>query len=435
MSKEPNYTFKEGRKKSHLIRFTKLGVTVAEYFYNKKEAIAFRNEAMDVFEKMSAALAYMDAENYKGRLSMKDTEILYEDVIDFDAAGLTGLRRKIVWLNSEFRGQGEYEDNLNPTVSQIISAYLEERKTNQDKTEVQRSSLGPYRFWAEQAKIANTPCRSVTGDMIKADLDRLREARKIANSTVNRHLVALQGSWTLMLKRDGMDMENKPRKVNKLKEEYLNTMAYTDEELALIFAALKIEDAKHREINIAKDDNGSHGFAHLEPLARLASVTGIRRTALAELKVDEIYLDGPNKFIWKKMKGNTKKRVPLTDDAALILERLIRRAQNGFVFHTLGNPPKSTSFERFEKIIRSLDGVRHTPKPFHSFRAHVATKMFENGASTAQIGTMLGISDKVAAGYINRSVKGDDALKNFISPPTESDKPPSKPRHLKVVKP
>ena len=211
------------------------------------------------------------------------------------------------------------------------------------------------------------------------------------------------------------------RKIDSLTEIKNHTPAYTCQDVKLIKKICKDADKRARM-------NNEPTFDMMLPLVTLFSETGIRKTFLEQLRWDEIEnLNGDDPVIHKLMKGQKEVFVALTPLAVKTLKELHADAQfrepTPWVFPSPMNRqvPVSGWHRRFRRLTDAHNAsecevkITDTPKPVHSFRAHVATRMAEKGASTNVIADQLGTTLVVAEGYRNRSAKQRDNARKFLT--------------------
>jgi len=114
------------------------------------------------------------------------------------------------------------------------------------------------------------------------------------------------------------------------------------------------------------------------------------------------------------MKGGKDVEVGLSDVAAGILQKLgVKNGREGYVFISPMDHRTYSKrwYPRFKRILEENNAkkgsikVRITAKPVHSFRAYVATRLAEAGASSNDIADQIGVTLVVAEGYRNRTGK------------------------------
>ena len=137
-------------------------------------------------------------------------------------------------------------------------------------------------------------------------------------------------------------------------------------------------------------------------------------------------------YITKAMKGGKVVAVPVIPHAVEVIKQQMELHEvrtSGYLFPYKGG--YSTGwYNRFKDVLIQND-LKISPKPFHSFRSYAATQYARVGFSIKQIALALGVTDRIAEGYIDRTFIED----NFHD---KADQlalvTPKQRRHLTIVK-
>lgn len=134
-------------------------------------------------------------------------------------------------------------------------------------------------------------------------------------------------------------------------------------------------------------------------MLELVYATGLRVSELADLKLQQVHLDGGYLVVWGK--GDKERLVPMGDWARDALRRYLevgRRtmARSGFNPHVfLNHRGRRLTRQGIWKIIKGYAaacGIRKNLTP-HMLRHSFATHMLENGADLRSLQAMLGHAD------------------------------------------
>lgn len=145
---------------------------------------------------------------------------------------------------------------------------------------------------------------------------------------------------------------------------------------------------------------------------RLALLTGIRKTALLNLRWEDVDLQ--NGFL--TLRGATAKNdktqtVPLSHSAVEVLKGITRR-ENSYVWPGADGGSRQ-GFTRMGRRLRDKAGLPEDFRPVHGLRHHFASHLASSGASLYEVGTLLTHGDlSVTKRYAHLS---DQALRRAVS--------------------
>lgn len=236
-----------------------------------------------------------------------------------------------------------------------------------------RDSPGP------QASINSQHCLDVLGDIEMEDITPMsyvkiqNHFRKLgkSNATCNRITSSLSTIFTELKKHNLI--ENVVRCPNLLKEPKGRLTYYTDEEVqSMMDACHQLEE---------------HDKMQVKDIILYASHTGARRGEILKLTWANVIWD-MDLCCFRNTKDGTDRDVPMT---AAVREMLSRRwderIDDAEVF-----PMHQDKLLRRIKKLKIICGITEEEKVFHTFRHHVATKLFFKGCAANEVMDLLGHS-------------------------------------------
>ena len=341
-------------------------------------------------------------------------------------------------------GDGENLDATlsvkNPTVAEMIKGYatwLDTEKAIKKRRlllPLKRDKQGKlplrFQFWIDN------PLGKVRASKVKVSMlqNELNELGPMSKSTYNHYVHSLSAAWTRAMDHEDCQIASHlPQKLDTLDlSDTVNTPSYSVDQMKEIVELMYAEDRRISDNNAMEVRWGPEGFCHLGPLVEVAAYTGIRESFLQSLHLDEILYKGGKMYITKAMKGGKVVPVPVIPHAVEVIKRQMELHEvrtSGYLFPFKGG--YSTGwYNRFKDVLVQND-LKISPKPFHSFRSFAATQYAKAGFSIKQIGLALGVTDRVAEGYIDRTFIQD----NFHNKADQiGNLTPKQRRHLTIVK-
>ena len=391
---------KKDRKSKYCVRYRPFGIE--KYFSSKVEAIEFQTQLVLSLNMLDRVLPMLTATDFTGRLSKAD----YDIILSQEENLLPDIANKIAFVPKEF---ADVKDLLsgpnakNVTVAEAVTLYC--RMKEEQGKPISSSLMFRFTCW-KTSLIGQMRPSEVKPDMIAIALKRLKEENNWAPATRNRAKQQLSSVWTFIVETLEADDKYTPRYVRDLDVDENHTEPYTKEEVAI---AIKIaRDADAEAVSVQ-----ANTFRLLGPIVELYSLTGIRNKFLAALRWDEVHITS-HPYISKEMKSNKYRRVPLRPRAVEILQELYEtRSSDTWVFPS---PFDANTYavrwdRRFKtKLKEAADRgeIRYLDKPIHAFRSYIATQLAELGMSAIIIADWIGVTERVAQGYIKRTHRLSD---------------------------
>ena len=358
----------------------------------------------------------------------------------------------------QHEGRRQYVD---PTIRQMVLQYALARRDGNMRAKrgymkplkLSKSGELPavYRLWETAVindtglKLWNVKLSDVKQWQIETILDQL--AAENQKMSINRHVKyihALSGVWTLAMSRgECLHSLHIPRKLNSKGEEAANTPSYSEARIRNMIPKMYAEDEKNRALNAAPKRNAKMRMIHYGPLVVTAIYTGIRREFISSLHMDDIIYEEGQMFIKKRMKGDKMVKVFVPAPAVIVIEKQLDLDEvqaKKWIFPYEGYHMQGW-YNRFKEILKE-NGWYDSPKPFHSFRSFAATQIYKMSKEVSGqdasliVAQQLGVSYKVAQGYVDRAFITDETAKVLSGWEDYAPKitnPPASRRHLAVV--
>jgi integrase len=148
------------------------------------------------------------------------------------------------------------------------------------------------------------------------------------------------------------------------------------------------------------------GFA-----ARLAALTGLRKSDLLALKWSEIVglaIEKPT----SKSRFEQVAVIPLYDDLANLLAKIPQRAAT--VLTTSRGKPWGTGFHNSWEDAVARAGLAERGLHFHDLRGTAATNLYRAGLTSREIAEIIGVSEEEVEKWIRTYVKKDEIIRDRI---------------------
>jgi integrase len=205
-------------------------------------------------------------------------------------------------------------------------------------------------------------------------------------SSVNKHIHML--SRVLSYAMDsGMLVENPARKVRKLRESQNRTRVLSHEEEKRLLSTL---ERRQR--------------AHLQPLVRLALLTGMRRGELLRMRWDTHVDFARGEVYATDTKSGKDRAIPMSEDCRHLLLELKESATVGDYLFTYAGKPITDSLTAWAEAVSDAELEDfHFHDLWHTF----ATRLGDAGASVFDIAALLGHSSiSMTARYTHATEAG-----------------------------
>jgi integrase/recombinase XerC len=238
----------------------------------------------------------------------------------------------------------------------LFCAFLTERSAAREVEEVTTESV---RSWVVEMKTAG-----------------------LANATIARRLHALRSFWRYLQDVDLTTRDPLRKVATPKKQQSLPRYLKVDELRQLLDAA-----QRHTVVALA--------FRNYAMIALLA-YTGIRKSELLALKLDDVDLDGARMVV--RGKGSKWRALPLPDEARTAVADWLELRDAGcghdYLFTTSrGNRIHPSRMQRIWRSILERSGVRRGGVTMHTLRHSMATLLLQSGAcDVVQLQQLLGHS-------------------------------------------
>ena len=215
-----------------------------------------------------------------------------------------------------------------------------------------RSNLGKIEIFT---KITNDPCAFQITKSLISQYCATRRSQGIKPSSINRDLTCISGMFTALIEAELFFGEHPIRGTKRLKEEKPDTGYLTQEEIALLLAALDGDNKK---------------------IAILCLSTGARWGEAARLKAENII---HNRVTFVKTKTNKPRTVPISEAVA----KMIADNKRGFLF-------PDADYPRFRRTMKAIKPDLPMGQATHALRHSFATHFMINGGSIITLQRILG---------------------------------------------
>lgn len=192
-----------------------------------------------------------------------------------------------------------------------------------------------------------------------------------SQSTANRYIAALSGAFSMAVKEWGWLKENPVSNITRFKEGKPRERFLTKEEIEKLLAICKQSKSPH-----------------LYPVTLFALCTGARRGEILGLKWQDVDFDRRT-ATFRDTKNGEHRSIPLSDSLAecLLNERAKRNILSEYVFPSVDGKRPGDIRAAWENAIKEAD---LSSICFHSLRHTVASHLTMGGASTLEVGAILG---------------------------------------------
>ena len=196
-------------------------------------------------------------------------------------------------------------------------------------------------------------------------------------------------------------------------------------EHAVAFTKFQVRDRINlaRKLDIAArqpSHNNIETFDQIEAIIILLSETAIRKHGVCSLRHTEIMIDHEKPHVRKYTKGKKLSMIRLSKKAVRTIRPLLAAAREnpeGLLFPSPVNKkqPCLGWYIRYKKHLK-LNGMYlgYPHKTLHSFRSYVATRIALKGGTNRDVAEQLQCTEKVADGYVTRSLTMSDRAIDFI---------------------
>lgn len=277
-------------------------------------------------------------------------------------------------MESDIR-QGRYfgrQESKERTFGDLFDRYLEKElpKNPQSSKKLKQQLL----WWNEHLK--DYYLCHISSSMISELKDKLLEEstpRKTlrSQSTANRYLAALSGVFRVAVKEWNWIKENPLSNISRFKEGRSRERFLTIEEIEKLLAVCK-----------------SIKSPHLYPVTLFAVSTGARRGEILNLKWKDLNIDRQT-AVFRETKNGETRTIPLTPLLinCILEEKKKRVILSEYVFPSNDGQSPADIRTAWEKAVKEadLEGVC-----FHILRHTAASHLTMGGASTLEVGAILG---------------------------------------------
>lgn len=252
------------------------------------------------------------------------------------------------------------------TIKDMLTRYKEQILPRKPRSRKQQAPHADW--WIDQ--IGHYSLAEATPSLIIEHRNALE--RKTSASTANRYAALLSHAFTIAIKEWGWMDDNPFRKISRLKEPKGRVRCLSDDERDALLKACQ-----------------ENGNPNLYPVVVLALSTGCRKQEMLNLQWGDVDLER-ELFTIHDTKNGERRSVPLKGLALEILKehkRTRRRIDCNFVFPA-PTKPKPADIDR--DFAQARDTAQIQDFHFHDLRHTAASYFAMNGASLADIATVLG---------------------------------------------
>ena len=399
-------------------RFTYSRIKIVKNYKSLPSAQAARDAVLDNFQRLSDHLElFSHTKHLKSRLHREDWEKVKH-------LKLHGLVHKALAPDDEISNGADIVLNFErPTVGGLMAHYIKVTEAKRQRKAVVRPYSNiklerRYYYWRDESPLRFDYMTDLAVSDFADEAEALRKTGMI-DSTAHAYLKSFSAAHKLVTGESFLPTEAKDD------EEYFTsgdgniyktgatTQPFTQDTVTQIKAIMLEADADAREMN--KDPKcWKTAFEHLYPLVVLFSETAIRKVDVSTLKANEVIDledDEINQrtvpYIRKFTKGAKLSTISLTPEAAKVLREQKQYVRDGFYFPApIADGPALSWDQRYTRLLKKNGLYFGKPyKPLHSFRAYVATRMLEDGASYEDIMGTLNIGLVTVSRYAHMTLK------------------------------
>lgn len=256
------------------------------------------------------------------------------------------------------------------TLAETITRYEEQVLPNKPRAKQEQQ----LRWWKEQ--LGSYLLSDITPALIAEYRDKLSQSttkynKRMAPTTVLRYLVAISHVFSVATREWGWLNGNPVQNVSKPKQGLLRARFLSDEEREKLLQACR---------------ESSNPL--LYPVVVLALATGMRKSEIMNLTPNDIDLSR-GRILLERTKNGERRVLPLTGHAFVVIKELLSQKRQNFKFIFPSKDGKRPIDIRapWENALKKA-GIKDFK--FHDLRHSAASYLLMNGASLAEISSVLG---------------------------------------------